>query len=131
MNALLVAALGSLILALLAYPLFRYKTRIKASENFLNSFEQEMLVLRNEGDITVYETLRNSFDRHQLAVNEFKRYLKGRKFSAFNDAWHEYHHNPNGKRLQQYMSTSNYEETKKRRLLALQRLEAVLAFASN
>jgi hypothetical protein len=129
MKNILYIILGTLLTALLSYPFFRYKEKTKASEKFLQVFEPALLVLRNNGDITVYETLRNAFDTHQIAVNEFGRHLSGRKLSAFNQAWEDYYHNPNGKRLQQYMSTGNFEETEKRRLMALHNLESVLKFA--
>ena len=129
MNNILHVILGVLLAALLAYPFFRYKEKANASKKLFNLFEPELLVLKNEGDITAYETLRNAFDTHQIAVNEFRRHLRGRKLRAFNLAWENYYHNPNGKRLQQYMSTGNFEETEKRRLKALHNLESVLKFA--
>lgn len=127
-NTFLVTAFGVLLAAFLAYPIFRYKLKIKASEKFIRSFEPELLILRSQNQIT-YETLRNEFDRHELAVNEFGRHLGRRKRHAMNKAWEKYYHNQNGKRLQQYMSSGNHEETEKRRLIALHNLESVLKFA--
>ena len=129
MNNTLYIFLGALLTALLSYLFFRYKEKTKASKKFLQVFDPALLVLRNNGDITVYETLRNAFDTHQMAVNEFGQHLRGRKLRAFNLAWENYYHNPNGKRLQQYLSTGNFEETEKRRLEALHNLESVLKFA--
>ena len=43
-------------------------------------------------------------------------------------AWKNYYHYDEGKRLTQYMSGSNYLENEERRLLALRHLEAVLEF---
>jgi hypothetical protein len=128
MNSIYAAAIGSFLLILFGYSFFRYKEKIKAQNRFLDSFEPELLVLRNPNQI-VYETLRNSFDKHELAVNGFDRHLRERKRLAMNKAWKNYHHNQNGKRLQQYMSTGNHEETEKRRLVALHNLESVLKFA--
>ena len=129
--------IGIVFGSFLGYLLGRYawwvNIKFTARNIFFKAFENELLILRKEGDCTVYLILYKAFDSHQLAINEFGRYLSERNRMSLEREWKTYYKNPNkdGKRLQQYESSGNREESEHRRKLALANLEKVLEFSKH
>lgn len=126
LSVILLVLIGVILPHLLRKESAKRERFIETSNKFLQSFEPELLVLHNEGDITAYESLRNAFNKHYNTVTEFRRNLKGDKATDFNAVWDIYCHSFNVTSLQKYQSTGNHDETKKRRLEALHNLESVL-----
>ena len=126
-------------LLLLLVPLFLrhllVKDRIKQQEHseakrkLRETFTSQLQYIRQEGNIDVYLSLFNAFSEHQKAINEFRRFLKGRKLKQFDDVWKQYYANPGGKKLKQYEAKPNHEESEQRRKLAVDKIEAILSFA--
>lgn len=130
-TAILLLLLGVILPHFLRKETVKRERFVESSHKFLQAFEPELLVLRREGDITAYETLRNSFNKHYSATSEFKRGLKGKELNNFIVAWETYCTGSKITSLQQYQSTGNHEETKRRRLLALHHIETILKFADH
>ena len=70
--------------------------------------------------ITSAGILESAFEKHQLAVDEFRFYLTGIEAEAFHKAWHDYYCAPDGE-----IDFSGYIDEPKD---ALMRMEAIIAF---
>ena len=67
--------------------------------------------------------LEAAFEKHNIAVNEFRFYLTGRERDAFEKAWHCYYCAPDGQR-----DFSQYFGGEEERKDALARMEAIVEF---
>lgn len=72
------------------------------------------------------DILENAFDKHQIAVNEFRFYLTGKELKAFDRAWRDYYCAPDNQvDFSRYLGGA--EEMKE----ALTRMEAIVAFTKH
>jgi hypothetical protein len=69
------------------------------------------------------DILEAAFEKHHIAVNEFRFYLTDREHEAFDKAWQDYYCAPNGQR-----DFSPYFGGDEERQEALARMEAIVAF---
>lgn len=103
-----------------------------AAKNFRASFTEDIVEVES-GARDTFDILKSSFEKHKAAMLEVKIFLKGRKLKSFERAWQEYccHEKyPNQPFLEQYSAKGqSLDMGKKRRQLALERIERLLTFA--
>jgi hypothetical protein len=125
-------AIGAVFLAYFLAKKSRREERFtRACEDFISAFEDEFRQLRF-GAEDPHIILASASDKHISAVMRFKRFLKGRQLSAFDKAWREYYYyeDSNMAGLERYSAKGvGYEEKKKRRELALERISRLISFA--
>jgi hypothetical protein len=92
------------------------------------AFAPEIAKLTHPQDMTVRGSsnlLEQSFEKHLIAVNEFRFFLEGETLEGFDRAWREYYGGPADRRpnLIQYANVDAEQMEE-----ALSRIEAILAF---
>jgi hypothetical protein len=132
----LTAVLGGLIYILIEHFLAKDHSKqerfLEACKKFNGAFIDDIRRLE-AGNEDAYDVLKSSIVKHETAMIEFKKILKGEKLQDFGQAWNEYYYgNISGSGLpfiEQYFAGGSV--TKKRELtqLALQRLEKLISFA--
>jgi hypothetical protein len=77
------------------------------------------------GAVESSAVLAGAFLKHEVAVNEFRFFLKGKELEAFNEAWHQYYGGPADDRpnFYQYANLGPGEIKE-----AIDRIETILAF---
>ena len=105
--------------------------RAAASAIFRAAFTDVLTHLRHSNTCPL-DILSPAFPAHDAAVHEFSRFL-GFKCKAFLRAWDQYAYHENQKSrpfLEQYASAAqSISEQRRRRQLAIERLEHLLSFA--
>lgn len=142
------ALVGGLITATCAHLLAKSRDkesrRIKdfnyASAKFRAAFKEEFLALnpalsRNSVDTAVL--LEAAFDKHRLAVFDFRAFLPTESTDGFDKAWQEYYRYDNAPDgtihgLDKYSGVGHgYSEKRRLRFLAAERIEKLLDFAKH
>lgn len=107
----------------------------RAAYEFRAAFDEEIALIqsRTKGSSPdTDEILEAAFQKHLMAVNEFRRFLLSKDISAFNKAWDAYH-TVNGEHyLKQYAEEHTGFHNKYARephLAAIERIETLLSFA--
>ncbi len=108
---------------------------LDAGRRLRESFQTELAILcANKEKIDAFFLLDRAFQKHAMAVNEFKYILRGNKCNSFDQAWQEYHCTNSGDGnlihfLEQYNTIGvSVEERVKNRELAITRIGNILSF---
>jgi len=105
--------------------------RFRASEKFFQAFNDEINNL-SQGKGDAGEFLKNAGHKHKIAYMDFRRRLKGKKLSQFDEAWGEYFCCREENSLpfpEQYSAGGNLTLAREKRELALRRIRNLLSFA--
>ena len=65
-----------------------------ACDTFQSAFDDELATLKNpslENPVDIYTLLVNAFDKHRIAVEKFRLFLKRRRRRKFCQAWRNYY----------------------------------------
>jgi hypothetical protein len=132
----LTAVLASLIYIFIKHFLAKGRNKqerfFEACKKFDDVFIDDIRRLQ-AGNEDAYEVLRTSIIKHESAMLEFKKFLKGEKLKAFEQAWNEYYYgNILWNRIpfvEQYFAAGSVTKRRELTQLALQRLEKLTSFA--
>jgi len=104
----------------------------KACDSLYKEFINEYQLLKS-GNEDPWGILSLALRKHEMAVMEFRRFLKGNKLRTFNKAWNTYCYHedsPNKEYLVQYGGKHHDEdEAKNRKELAIKRIEDIIFFS--
>lgn len=112
----------------------------EASAKFRDAFKSELLSLNTaltENYIDACDLLKAAFEKHRLAVFDFRLFLKGKRQGEFEQAWRDYYgydedQNVRVEFLLKYAGRGfGGEEARNRRSLAIANIEKLLEFAEN
>jgi hypothetical protein len=118
----------------------RIKEFNEAASKFRTAFKNELLALNpalSRSTADTAEILEGAFDKHRLAVFDFRPFLSSKSVHGFDKAWNEYYRYDNATDgiihgLNKYSGVGHgYEEKKRLRLLAAKRIEKLLYFANH
>ncbi len=132
--------LGFLIGNRLAIGRDRRKEFNEAAAKFRSAFKDELLALNpalSRNSVDTAELLETAFDKHRMAVFDFSPFLPSKSIKGFDEAWHEYYRYDNAPEgiihgLAKYSGVGHgYEEKRRLRLLAAERIEKILKFAEH
>lgn len=110
----------------------------EAAKRFRDAFKEELLALSpnlSKCEKDTSEILEVAFEKHRIAVFDFKPFLSGDELAGFDKAWGEYYRYENAPEftvhgLEQYSAKGHgYTEGRRLRLLAAERIERLLEFA--
>jgi hypothetical protein len=129
-SALVGAVVGATIAFCFALRLANINARRFAGMKLREAFGPELATLRHSqtlmpGAVESSAVLAGAFLKHEVAVNEFRFFLKGKELEAFNEAWHQYYGGPADDRpnFYQYANLGPGEIKE-----AIDRIETILAF---
>lgn len=118
----------------------KIKTFNDASAKFRDAFKSELLALNTSltiNYIDAHDLLQSAFEKHRLAVFDFRPFLHGKRLAGFDQAWRNYYgfdgnQNVKVEFLAKY-SGDGYggEEKRRRRSLAVTNIEKLLEFATH
>lgn len=118
----------------------RRKEHNDAVNKFRDAFKSELLSLNTsltENYIDACDLLKPAFEKHRLAIFDFRPFLKGKKQKGFDQAWRNYYgYDGNQKVKIEFLfkySGDGYEgeESRNRRSLAISNIEKLLEFAEH
>ena len=132
------AVIGGLLVAgVSGYLLWRNtfsNRRASAAAKFRATFADDLSRLRNSNDCPA-DILSPRFPAHEAAVTEYVQFLRWFRRKSFVRAWHQYAYHDREKNLQfltQYSAKGqSVEEKKRRRDLAIARLNNLLSYAEH
>jgi hypothetical protein len=119
--------LGALINHILSFDRSRRDAKRFAGLKLREAFAPELARLQTQGSFSLPESsdlLERAFEKHHMAVNEFRFYLTGNELEAFTSVWEEYYKDPTGgdkPYFSQYMALSREDIQK-----AIDRITAIL-----
>ena len=111
-----------------------------AAAKFRTAFKDELLALNpalSHNFTDTAELLEAVFDKHRMAVFDFRPFLSSESIQGFDKAWQEYYRYDNAPEhiihgLNKYSGVGHgYEEKMRLRLLAAERIEKLLCFANH
>jgi hypothetical protein len=130
-------ALGALLGAWVTYrfsiSLANINARRFAGMKLREAFGPELAKLRHSqtlipGAVESSAVLAGAFLKHEIAVNEFRFFLRDAELEAFNEAWQNYYRGPEDHRPDFYQYTNfSPEEIKE----AIAHIETILAFTES
>lgn len=137
---------GSAVGALIAHFLTKSRNiddrRIKefnaAASEFRSAFKDEWLALNpalSSSSVDTTVLLKTAFDKHRLAVFDFRPFLPIESIAGFDKAWKKYYAYDNAPEgtahgLDKYSGAGHgYKEKKRLRLLAAEQIESLFDFA--
>jgi hypothetical protein len=132
--------LGVLVGGLIGYrfslALVKRQEFAKAASAFKSAFIQELRYLDHRyapnrmGSDGVYKTLSDAFDRHEIAVINFRPYLCRKQRIGFDRAWDDYCNKENGRpHFMIYAEPENMFDADTQRKVYLKHLNKLLTYA--
>jgi hypothetical protein len=124
--------LGALVNHILSFDRSRRDAKRFAGLKLRESFAPELARLQTQQNFLLPESsdlLERAFEKHHMAVNEFRFFLAGDELDSFTKAWEEYYKDPTGSDkpyFSQYMALSKEDIQK-----AIDRIKAILEFTKN
>jgi hypothetical protein len=118
----------------------RRKEYIDASAKFRDAFKSELLSLNTaltENYIDACDLLKAAFEKHRLAVFDFRLFLKGKRQEEFDQAWRNYYgyDGDQSVKLEFLLKYSGKgyggDEARSRRAVAIANIEKLLEFAGH
>jgi hypothetical protein len=112
----------------------------EAARRFRDAFKEELLALSpnlSKWEKDTSEILEAAFEKHRIAVFDFKPFLSKDELAGFHQAWGDYYRYENTPEstvhgLAQYSGKGHgYTEARRLRLLAAERIERLLEFAKS
>jgi hypothetical protein len=131
-GAILGAIIGGICTYLGAVRMAGRERLLDAGRRLREAFQLELAVLEGKGDkVNTSVVLENAFQKHLIAVNDFRYALTGCKRDAFNQAWEQYHCTDSGNNkfihsLDQYGGFPS--ERDENRKLAIDKINHILSF---
>ncbi|HJW87741.1 MAG TPA: hypothetical protein VJ440_13995 [Candidatus Brocadiaceae bacterium] len=123
---LITGAIGILGTYAGAIRLARRNNRSLAGMRLREAFIRELSLLQHpegRGIAEIPHILKIAFEKHQMAVNEFRFFLTGDELNAFNKAWKEYGDYPDFNKYIVLPTTAEKDIQK-----AIERINAILEF---
>jgi len=112
----------------------------EASAKFREAFKSELLSLNTaltENYIDACDLLKSAFEKHRLAVFDFRLFLKGKRQEEFDQAWRNYYgyDGDQSVKLEFLLKYSGkgygVDEARSRRAVAIAKIEKLLEFAGH
>ncbi len=132
LSAVLVGLIYILIKHFLAKDRSKQERVFEACKKFNDVFVDDIRRLQ-AGNEDAYDILKTSIIKHEIAILEYKKYLKGKKLKTFERAWNEYYYgNIPGNCIpfiEQYFAAGSITEKRELTNLVLQRLKKLISFA--